>query len=419
METILQGVDGVACYLDDLIITGQSDKEHLDYLEEILQRLLKSGVKANMDKCRFFQNSVEFLGHRIDSKGIHAKENKLQAIQKAPLPRNVTELRSFLGLVNCYEKFTPQAATLLHPLNALLCKNKTWKWFKKCQQSFESAKVALFSSSVLVHYDPDLPIRLAGDASAYGLGAVISHVLPDGTEQPIAFASRTLTGAERNYSQIEKEALAPVFGLKRFHVYLYGLIFTLVTDHKPLQTILGPKKGIPTVTAARLQQWAWILSAYRYKIEFRLTNQHANADGLSRLPIPDADLVEASADPTVFNISQLQALPVNVTKLRTATAADPLSSKVYRYTRSGWPEQIPDALRPFHRRQHELTLEEGCILWGIRVLIQKRLQEKLLEELHTDHPGVTRMKSIARSYMWWPKLDSDIECMAKAFTSLQ
>ena len=256
METILQGVDGVACYLDDLIITGRSDKEHLDYLEEVLQRLLKSGVKANMDKCRFFQNSVEFPGHRIDSKRIHATDNKLQAIQKAPLPRNVTELRSFLGLVNCYEKFTPQAATLLHPLNALLCKNKTWKWFKKCQQSFESAIVALSSSSVLVHYDPDLPIHLAGDASAYGLGAVISHVLPDGTEQPIAFASRTLTGAERNYSQIEKEALAPVFGVKRFHVYLYGLMFTLVTDHKPLQTILGPKKGIPTVTAARLQRWA-------------------------------------------------------------------------------------------------------------------------------------------------------------------
>ena len=247
------------------------------------------------------------------------------------------------------------------------------------------------------------------------LGAVISHVLPDGTERPFAFASHTLTGAERNYSQIEKEALALVFGVKRFYVYLYGRMFTLVTDHKPLQTILGPKKGIPTVTAARLQPWAWILSAYLYNIEFQPTDQHANADGLSRLPMPDTDLGEASADPTVFNISQLQALPVNVTKLRTATAADPLLSKVYRYTRSGWPEQIPDALRPFHRRQHELTVEESCI--GIRVLIPKRLQEKLLEELHTDHPGVTQMESIARSYMWWPKLDSHIECMAKACTS--
>lgn len=358
-----------------------------------------------------------FLGHRIDAEGIHTTDDKLLAIQKAPAPRNVTELRSFLGLINYYGKFIPQAATLLHPLNALLCKNKVWKWSKECQRSFEAAKAALSSSSVLVHYDPDQPIRLAGDASSYGIGAVIAHTLPDGTEHPVAFASRTLTPAERNYSQIEKEALALVFGVKRFHSYLYGRSFMLVMDHKPLKTILGPKKGIPTVAAARLQRWAWILSAYRYDIEFRPTDQHANADGLSRLPMPDSDLIETSVDPTVFNISQLEALPVDVVKLRQATASDPLLSKVYRYTKSGWPGQVPDSLCQFHSRQHELTVEEGCILWGVRVLIPKKLRERLLQELHTDHPGVSRMKSIARSYMWWPGLDSDIEKLAKACTS--
>jgi len=101
-----------------------------------------------------------------------------------------------------------------------------------------------------------------------------------------------------------------VFGVKQFHSYLYGRSFTLVTDHKPLKTILGPKKGIPTVAAARLQHWAWILSACRYDIEFGPTDQHANADGLSRLPMTDSDLIETSVDPTVFNISQLEALPV-------------------------------------------------------------------------------------------------------------
>ena len=118
----------------------------------------------------------------------------------------------------------------------------------------------------MVHYDPSLPITLAGDASAYGVGAVISHTLPDGSEQPIAFASRTLSASEQNYAQLEKEALSLIFGVKKFHQYLYGRKFTLVTDHKPLMAILGLKKGVPSLAAARLQHWAVLLSAYKYDI---------------------------------------------------------------------------------------------------------------------------------------------------------
>ena len=115
------------------------------------------------------------------------------------------------------------------------------------------------SSDILMHYNPDLPIRMAGDASAHRVGAVIAHVLPDGTERPVAFASRTLTSSEKYYAQVEKEALSLIFGIKRFHSYSYGRTFTIITDHKPLTTILGPKKGVPPLAAARLQRWAWIL----------------------------------------------------------------------------------------------------------------------------------------------------------------
>ncbi len=214
---------------------------------------------------------MEYLGHRIDVEGLHATDNKLAVINDAPAPRNIQKLRSFLGLLNYYGKFIPNLASILHPLNRLLCKDMPWRWTEECEKAFKCAKEKLISSEVLVHYDPSLPLRLAGDASAYGIGAVLSHRMPDGTEKLVAFASCTLTASERNYPQIEKEALSLIYGVKKFHTYLYGRSFTIVTDHKPLTAILGPKKGVPPLAAARLQRLAILLSAYSYEIEFKVT----------------------------------------------------------------------------------------------------------------------------------------------------
>ena len=143
----------------------------------------------------------------------------------------------------------------------------------------------LVSAPVLAHFDPSLPIKLTGDASAYGIGVAISHVFPNGQECPIAFASRILSTTEKNYGQIEKEALSLVYGIHKFHQYLYGRKFILVTDHKTLLTLLGPEKGILSLAATRLQRWAVLLSAYMYDIEFRPSGEHNNVDALSRLPL--------------------------------------------------------------------------------------------------------------------------------------
>ena len=164
---------------------------------------------------------------------------------------------------------------------------------------------------MLIHYEPKLPINLATDASAYGIGAVISHVLPDGTERPISFASCTLTASEKNYAQLEKEALSLIYGVKKFHQYLYGRKFNLFTDHKPLTAILGPKKGVLSLAAAQLQRWAILLSAYDHEIHFKPTTSHSNANGLSRLPLPVTGKA-AQDEVSIFNISQIQALPVTV-----------------------------------------------------------------------------------------------------------
>lgn len=175
--------------------------------------------------------------------------------------------------------------------------------------------------------------------------------------------SRTLSSSEKNYAQLDKEALALVYGVKRFHQYLYGRKFTLLTDHKPLTTILGPKKGIPPIAAARLQRWAVQLAAYTYNIEFKSTHDHGNADALSRLPLQSTNS-GCSTVPSEFNVCQIMSLPVAYTDVERASRRDPIISKVLRYTRRGWLEIFPDSLKPFSHHRNELTTEGDCLLWG-------------------------------------------------------
>lgn len=274
MDQILQGIDGVICYLDDILITVRNTETHMKNLEEVLKRLKNHNLRVNREKCSFFQHSVSYLGHVIDAEGIHPMQEKCQAISKAAIPNTVTELKSLLSLLSYSGKFIPSLSTLIAPMTELLQKDKKWEWSPSCQKSFEEAKKQLLSNRVLVHYNPELPLLLACDASSIGVGAVISHKMPDGSEKPIAFASRMLTKAEKNYSQIEKEALGLVFGVMKFHEYLFGRMFTLITDHKPLLKILGPKTGVPPLAAAKMQRWALILAAYTYEIQYKPSEQH-------------------------------------------------------------------------------------------------------------------------------------------------
>lgn len=184
MNTILQGIPHVVCYFDDILITGSSDEEHLQNLEKEMKRLEYHGVRLRENKCSFFQQSVEYLGHHIDSTGLHTTEQKVEAIQLAPAPQDQTQLRSFLRLLHYYRNFMPKLSSLLHPMNELLKAGVRWKWSADCEKAFQKAKELLTSAPVLAHYDSKLPLRLAGDASAYGMGAVISHLYPDGSERP-------------------------------------------------------------------------------------------------------------------------------------------------------------------------------------------------------------------------------------------
>ena len=418
MDTILRGMPGVLCYIDDILVSTEDEESHFRLLQEVFSRLEKHGFRLKQEKCHFLLSKVDYLGHQISCDGIQPLPTKIEAIVRAPIPRNVSQLRSFLGLVNYYGKFIPNLSSLLRPLNELLTSQAAWRWSGSCNKAFMEAKQQIASAKVLTHYDPKLPITLAADASAYGIGAVISHRMPDGTERPIAFASRTLTSSEKNYAQLEKEALSLVYGVKKFHQYLYGRKFTLLTDHQPLTTIFNPKKGIPPLTAARLQRWALLLSAYCYDITYKSSQRHSNADGLSRLPLTVDDSISDDGV-TIFNICQIEALPLMFQDVKRATRRDRTLSQVLSFVKTGWPQQVPDDVQPYVSRRDELSVEDGCLLWGTRVVIPKSLQETLLQSLHVDHPGISRMKAVARSYFWWIGLDKDIESLGRSCDSCQ
>lgn len=254
MDTLLQGIPQVAVYLDDILITGATEARHIENLRQVLKRLSDAGLRLKREKCVFMAPSVTYLGHKITAEGLCPVEDKVRAIKEAPSPKNVTELRSFLGMVNYYGKFLQDLSKVLAPLYKLLHNDTKWQWGTQQEKAFQEVKELLQSAKLLVHYDPDKEIVLSCDASPYGVGAVLSHVMKDGSEKPIGFASRTLTAAEKGYSQLDKEGLAIVFAERRFHQYLYGCVFKVHTDHKPLMSLFSEKRCIPPLASARLQR---------------------------------------------------------------------------------------------------------------------------------------------------------------------
>ncbi|XP_063907429.1 uncharacterized protein K02A2.6-like [Zophobas morio] len=409
LSQILKGLPKTESYFDDIIIHGTTVEECTQNLDACLQRLSRYDLHVNKNKCIFFETKIEYLGHIIEFNKVSKSPAKVRAIQEMPRPSNVDEIRKFLGLVTYYSRFIPDFSTNSYPLRCLLRKGEPWKWTASCESAFLKLKSELCSNRVLVPFDPNQPLILTTDASPTGIAAVLSHST-DGTERPISYASRSLTTSERNYSQLDREALAIIFGITHFYNYLFGKHFLLITDNEPLSRILHPHKALPQMTSSRLLRYASFLSGFDYAVQCKKGRENQNVDCLSRIPVQkkgtSSDELIGEEVNQIFAqlIFQISSEKVTSLTIKNETEKDPELRKILHKLRN----QAEDS---------EYTLLDGILFRKDRVLIPSSLRSHILNELHETHLGITKTKQLARRYVYWPSIDRDIERLVKGCES--
>ena len=281
MERVLEGLTPARCqvYIDDVLVVGATFEEHLTNLEAVFVRLREAHLKLKPTKCQLMRSEVQYLGYRVSAEGISPDPTKLEAVKSYPAPTNVHKLRSFNGLASYYKRFVPNFARIARPLHNLTKKDVKFFWTNKCQEAFEQLRGKLIEAPVLAYPDFKLPFKLETDASGSGLGAVLSQE-HDGVTRPVAYASRSLHGAEERHSATELEALGIVWAVKQFRHYLYGQQCEVITDHQPLRSLL--KMPHPS---GKLARWGLALQELDLTIKYHPGKQNMAVDALSRAPL--------------------------------------------------------------------------------------------------------------------------------------
>ena len=419
MSDLLSDLEGVVCMMDDILVYGRTTEEHDERLVRVLHKLRQAGLTLNRDKCQFSQTQVKFLGQVIDGSGVRPDPEKVRAIQNVQPPRNVGDVRRFLGMVNHLSKFSPNLSEKTTPLRELLNKQNQWVWGEPQERAFKEIKTALTSSPVLALFNPKCETVISADASSHGLGAVLLQKQSDGQPKPISYISRSLTATEQKYAQIEKEALAFTWACERFSDYLLGLTFHIHTDHKPLVPLFSSKNldELPI----RVQRFRLRMMRYSFTISHVPGKSLLVADTLSRAPLPnpaemDTSLEQETAAYVRTLVQSLPATEKQLERIKQHQGEDEVCQQVMTYCRSGWPPRhdVAGAVSLYYHVSSELSVDNGLLMRGSRIVIPTALRLEMLDKIHTGHQGITKCRERARHSIWWPGLSKQLEELVKA-----
>jgi len=399
----------VFCYIDDIIIFSPDLDSHYEHLAEVLGRLRKAGLYAKLEKCEFCVPFLDFLGHRISADGILMDPKKVSAILEWPAPSNIKQLQSFLGLANYYRRFIPGFASLAHPLNVLLRKNTKFTWSSETQKSFDEIKSKFSSSPVLAYPDREIPFMVETDSSNFAIGAILSQTSPkDNKVHPVAFYSRSLNQAERNYPIYDKELLAIVSALENWRHLLKGTDrpFTIFSDHRNL---LYQKK--PEKMTQRLVRWSLFLSEFNFKIVYRSGSSNGKPDALSRRPDYIPPSIDSSSGDIPFSVLRPENFIVSL-----STKSD-LSNKILDECKDdkfyrNICEYLDNKELPIpHPKIDKFSLSNSFLLFNDKLYVPPNCRSFVLNICHdspsSGHFGIKKTLNLLNRNFWWPSSNID------------
>lgn len=410
LSTALEGLRGVRNISDDIIVFGENQLEHDKNLEAVFKRLSERTLTLNKDKCEFNKSQLEVYGYVFGANGISADPRKVDAIKTAEIPKNVSEVRSFLGMTNYVKRFIPNYSTITAPLRDLTKNNVNFEWGKNQQESFETLKRDLTSDKVMVYFDATKQTVMIVDASPLGLGALLTQ---DG--KVISYGSQALNDVETRYSQTEKESLAVVWGCEHFHLYLFGNQFKIISDHKPLESIFNNPNSKPP---ARIERWR--LNFNRTTLQFSINRE----DYMSRHPKRSTSELSNIAENYVNYVTE-NAVPkaLFLQKISDETRKDSAlqhvieaikNEKQMSRARGLFENKVIDTLI---RRQNELTIYQDandCVLLvENRIIIPETLQHTVIQLAHEGHQGIVRTKQLLREKVWFVNIDKKVKEFCK------
>ena len=398
LHDALVGLEGTLCVADDIVVHGEDVATHDQRLHALLTRCKEKGIKLNKDKSEIRRTDITFIGHKITKEGLQADPEKIQGIVNMDRPNNKEEVQTLQGTVNYLAKFMPHLSDVMKPIRDLTKQGIDFMWGRAQEDAFKEIKKLATASPILAFYDQNKELILQCDASNKGLGAVL---LQDG--RPVAYKSRALSPTEVRYATIEKEMLAIVWGLEKFHQYTYGRQVQVHSDHKPLEAIM--KKPL-ALAPRRLQNMLMRALNYDFEVIWKQGKTQVIADLLSRSIITEGDEDFEAVNACTF-------LPMGIEKIKrikNETDTDEVMMTLKETIMKGWPdrENTPAVLTPYHSFADEMTIQDGIIFKGDRVVIPLSMRADMKREVHGAHGGVQACLSRARESIFWPGMTSEI-----------